>query len=130
MDNNPAENAIRLNVIGCKNWLFSVSEAGAKANAICLSLAETAKINGNDFFQYLVKLLNGLPNIPIQQKPEFFTRLHALVKKYPSHMFKIASYLKKTQIAGHSLCIPGKCAYFCIPGLQIHISVKGISSLI
>ena len=26
-----------------KNWLFSVSEAGAKANAICLSIAETAK---------------------------------------------------------------------------------------
>ncbi|WP_370621868.1 transposase [Bacillus sp. JCM 19034] len=46
MDNNPAENAIRPNVIGRKNWLFSVSEAGAKANAICLSIAETAKSNG------------------------------------------------------------------------------------
>ncbi|WP_371861932.1 transposase [Lysinibacillus fusiformis] len=32
MNNNQAENAIRR-----KNWLFSVSEAGAKANAICLS---------------------------------------------------------------------------------------------
>lgn len=28
IDNNPAENAIRPNVIGRKNWLFSVSEAG------------------------------------------------------------------------------------------------------
>jgi len=34
-DNNPAENAICPNVIGCNNWLFSVSEAGTKANAIC-----------------------------------------------------------------------------------------------
>lgn len=50
IDNNPAENAIRPNVIGRKNWLFSVSEAGAQANAICLSLAETAKANGIDFY--------------------------------------------------------------------------------
>ena len=70
IDNNPAENAIRPNVIGRKNWLFSVSEAGAKANAICLSLAETAKGNGIDFYQYLVKLLTDLPNLDIHQKPE------------------------------------------------------------
>jgi len=70
IDNNPAENAIRPNVIGRKNWLFSVSEAGAKANAICLSLAETAKANGIDFYQYLVKLLTDLPNLRIHQQPE------------------------------------------------------------
>ena len=69
IDNNPAENAIRPNVIGRKNWLFSVSEAGAKANAICLSLAETAKANGIDFYQYLVKLFTDLPNLPIHQQP-------------------------------------------------------------
>ena len=69
-DNNPAENAIRPNVIGRKNWLFSVSEAGAKANAICLSLAETAKANGIDFYQYLVKLMAELPNVPFHQEPE------------------------------------------------------------
>ncbi|WP_369794262.1 transposase domain-containing protein [Lysinibacillus sp. A1] len=47
-----------------------MSEAGVKANAICLSLAETAKTNGIDFYQYLVKLLTELPNLPIQQQPE------------------------------------------------------------
>ena len=31
IDNNPAKNAIRPNVLDRKNWLFSVSEAGAKA---------------------------------------------------------------------------------------------------
>ncbi|MCQ6283038.1 transposase, partial [Bacillus sp. EB600] len=46
IDNNPAENAIRPSVVGRKNWLHSVSEAGAKANAISLSMAETAKANG------------------------------------------------------------------------------------
>ena len=70
IDNNPAENAIRPTVIGRKNWLFSVSEAGAKANAICLSLAETAKANGVDFYKYIVKLLTDLPNLPIHQQPE------------------------------------------------------------
>lgn len=70
IDNNPAENAIRPNVIGRKNWLFSVSEAGAEANAICLSLAETAKANGIDFYQYLVKLLTELPNLSVHQYPE------------------------------------------------------------
>ncbi|MCB7069227.1 transposase [Caldibacillus sp. 210928-DFI.2.22] len=70
IDNNPAENAIRPNVIGRKNWLFSVSEAGAKANAICLSIAETAKANGVDFYQYLVKLLRDLPNLDIHRNPE------------------------------------------------------------
>ena len=74
IDNNPAENAIRPNVIGRKNWLFSVSEAGAKANAICLSLAETAKANGIDFYQYLVKLLTELPNLPIHQQPEILNQ--------------------------------------------------------
>lgn len=70
IDNNPAENAIRPTVIGRKNWLFSVSEAGAKANAICLSLAETAKANGVDFYKYLVKIFTDLPNLPIYQQPE------------------------------------------------------------
>jgi len=70
IDNNPAENAIRPNVIGRKNWLFSVSEAGAKANAICLSIAETTKSNGVDFYEYIKKLFTDLPNLSIQQKPE------------------------------------------------------------
>ena len=74
IDNNPAENAIRPNVIGRKNWLFSVSEAGAKANAICLSIAETAKSNGVDFYEYIKKLLTDLPNLDIYQNPEILNQ--------------------------------------------------------
>jgi hypothetical protein len=70
IDNNPAENAIRPSVIGRKNWLHSVSEAGTKANAICLSIAETAKSNGVDFYEYIKKLLTELPNLGIHQNPE------------------------------------------------------------
>lgn len=74
IDNNPAENAIRPSVIGRKNWLHSVSEAGAKANAICLSIAETAKANGVDFYRYLLKLLADLPNREIYQHPEILNQ--------------------------------------------------------
>ena len=74
IDNNPAENAIRPSVIGRKNWLHSVSEAGAKANAICLSIAETAKANGVDFYRYLVKILTDLPNLDIHRKPEILNQ--------------------------------------------------------
>lgn len=74
IDNNPAENAIRPSVVGRKNWLHSVSEAGAKANAICLSIAETAKANGVDFYQYLVKLLTDLPNLDINRNPEILNQ--------------------------------------------------------
>ena len=55
--NNGAENAIRPLTLGKKNWLFSTSEAGGKANAIYLSLVETCKANHIDFRQYLEKLL-------------------------------------------------------------------------
>lgn len=74
MDNNPAENAIRPSVIGRKNWVFSVSKAGAEANAICLSMAETVKANGVDFNQYLVKLLTELPNQDIHRAPEILNQ--------------------------------------------------------
>jgi transposase len=70
IDNNPAENAIRPNVLGRKNWLFSVSEAGAKANAICLSIAETAKSNGVDFYEYIKRLFTDLPTLGVHQNPE------------------------------------------------------------
>jgi len=59
LNNNPAENAIRPNLIGRKNWLFSVIEAGAKANATCLSIAETLKRNCIEFFEYIKKLLTS-----------------------------------------------------------------------
>ncbi|MFC4356249.1 transposase, partial [Chryseomicrobium palamuruense] len=70
IDNNPAENAIRPTVIGRKNWLFSVSESGARANAICLSVAETAKANRIDFYKYLVMLLSELPSLDIRKNPD------------------------------------------------------------
>ncbi|WP_238600686.1 transposase domain-containing protein [Metasolibacillus meyeri] len=43
---------------------------GRTNKEICLSLAETAKTNGIDFYQYLVKVLTELPNLPFHQQPD------------------------------------------------------------
>ena len=61
IDNNLAENTIRPFVIGRKNWMFSQSVAGVKANANLYSLVETAKANGLDAFAYLERVLTELP---------------------------------------------------------------------
>jgi hypothetical protein len=53
IDNNLAENAIRPFTLGRKNWLFSNSQAGAKASANLFSLTETAKANGINPYDYL-----------------------------------------------------------------------------
>ena len=45
IDNNAAERAVKLFVIGRKNWLFSNTSKGAKSSAIIYSIIETAKAN-------------------------------------------------------------------------------------
>ena len=61
MDNNLIENAIRPFVIGRKNWLFSVSQEGARASASFYSLIETAKANGLEPSRYLQYLFEKYP---------------------------------------------------------------------
>ena len=62
IDNNRAENVIRPFVIGRKNWLFSKSQAGARASANLYSLIETAKANGLNPYDYLKTIFTELPN--------------------------------------------------------------------
>ena len=62
IDNNAAERAIRPFTIGRKNWMFSKSQAGAKASANLYSLTETAKANGLNPYTYLKHIFKALPN--------------------------------------------------------------------
>ena len=64
IDNNRAERAIKPFVIGRKNWMFCTTASGANASAILYSLIETAKANGLTPFNYLMFLLEELPNQP------------------------------------------------------------------
>ena len=49
------ENAIRPFVVGRKNWLFSDSPKGASASAMLCSLVVSAKMNGLNAEDYLVR---------------------------------------------------------------------------
>jgi len=62
IDNNQIENSIRPFAIGRKNWMFSNSQAGAKASANLYSLVETAKANGLNPYEYLRWVFTLLPN--------------------------------------------------------------------
>jgi transposase len=61
IDNNPAENAIRPFVVGRKAWLFSDTQAGARASALIYSLVETTKANGMEPYLWLRNALRALP---------------------------------------------------------------------
>lgn len=61
MDNNYAEQAIRPFTIARKNFVLMESSNGAKASAILFSLAETAKANAINTYQYFELLLTEIP---------------------------------------------------------------------
>ena len=52
MDNNAAEQSIRGFYISKKNWVTIDTVARAKANTIIHSIAETAKANGLEAYDY------------------------------------------------------------------------------
>jgi len=70
IDNNFIENAIRPFAIGRKNWLFSNSQAGARASANLYTLIETAKGHGLEPYQYLRQVFIKLPQAKTAQDIE------------------------------------------------------------
>lgn len=63
LTNNRAERAVKPFVIGRKNFLFSDTDRGAKASALCYSIIETAKLNKLNPMAYLSHLLTELPKL-------------------------------------------------------------------
>lgn len=61
IDNNGIENKIRPFAVGRKNWMFSTSQAGARASANLYSLIETAKANKLNEYDYLKWVFAKLP---------------------------------------------------------------------
>lgn len=64
IDNNPAENSIRPNALGRKNWLFTGTEQAGKRAAVIQSMFATAKLNGVEPYSWLKDTLEKLPNWP------------------------------------------------------------------
>lgn len=66
MDNNIAENALRLVSLGRKNWLFFGSDHGGERGASLYSLIGTCKLNGVDPERYLHHVLDVIADWPVE----------------------------------------------------------------
>ena len=61
MDNNASERAIRGFCIGKKNWQVIDAINGAKTSAVIYSIAEIAKANNLNPYEYFKRLLTVIP---------------------------------------------------------------------
>jgi transposase len=64
IDNNRAENQLRLVAVGRKNWLFAGSFAGARRAAVLYSLVQSCRLIDVPPFDYLKDVLRRLPTHP------------------------------------------------------------------
>src|SRR5690606_22559106 len=62
IDNNKIENQIRPVALGRKNFLFAGSHESAQRIAMIYSLLASCKVNSTDPTQWLIKVLEELPN--------------------------------------------------------------------
>ncbi|GET11832.1 IS66 family transposase [Ligilactobacillus agilis] len=65
LSNNPVEQAIRPATLVCKNSLFAITIAGAKANAIWYSLIQTA-IDVSKYLNYIFSLLEQRKEVDVE----------------------------------------------------------------
>jgi transposase len=65
LTNNRAERVVKESVMGRKNWEFSATFEGAKANAVALTLIMTAKLNHLNPETYLYRILKKLTEVDI-----------------------------------------------------------------
>lgn len=70
MTNNDAERSIKKFCVGKHSWHIIDSKNGAKASAMMYSIAETAKANGLNPFEYFSYLLDQLKEYPRNDVPE------------------------------------------------------------
>lgn len=73
--NNASERNMKSYVIGRKNWLFSTSPQGAEANAIWMSIVESAKANKTnprEYIEFLLKNVSQLSKQEIENKLEAY----------------------------------------------------------
>lgn len=64
IDTNHLERALRVIPMGRKNWMFCMTEVGAKSVGIIQSLLVTCKLHGVDPFVYLVDVLQRISTHP------------------------------------------------------------------
>src|SRR5262249_28142628 len=63
IDNNLAEQHVKMIATGRKNWLFTGSENGGKTMAVLFSVVSSCQRHGHDPFVYLRDVLTRLPDL-------------------------------------------------------------------
>ena len=85
IDNNAAERALRVVVLGRKNYLFAGSDAGGERAAAIYSLLGSAKLNGIDPESYLRNVLARIADHPIKRIEELLPWNVEASLKLPIH---------------------------------------------
>jgi transposase len=89
IDNNRAENQLRLVAVGRKNWLFAGSFEGARRAALLYSLVQSCKLIDVPPFAYLKDVLRRLPTHP-----------HRLIAQLPAPLMHPQRRRRETARAG------------------------------
>ena len=75
ISNNLCETHIRPFATGRRAWLFADTPKGATASAVAYTLAESAKANDLNVYEYFCHILTQMPNNNFQNHPEEIERL-------------------------------------------------------
>lgn len=87
IDNNVAEQAVKIPAIGRKNWMFVASETGGERAAILLSLTASCKACGVEPWAWLRDVFERLPTLPPDELPELLP--DAWLQSHPDHRWEI-----------------------------------------
>ena len=98
LSNNKVERAIRPFAVARKNWLFSDSVEGAKANAVYYSLIESAKINNLNIYKYITYLLETLPQYENLNDEEILQHFLPWSKDLPENILNYQGTYKELEI--------------------------------
>jgi hypothetical protein len=75
IDNNVAEREMKRIAIGRKNWLFVGSDNGGQTAAVLYSFTSTCHRLGVEPWAYLKDVLERLPTLPTERRPEALAEL-------------------------------------------------------
>ncbi len=75
LDTNHLERALRVIAMGRKNWIFCWTELGAEQVGIIQSLLVTCKLQGINFYDYLVDVLQRVSEHPDSRVIELTPRI-------------------------------------------------------
>ena len=91
LDNNDAERSIKQFCVGKKNWQIIASMNGARASAMLYSIAESAKANGLNPYEYFSHMFTELAKYPRNGAPE------EVVEELMPWSDKLPDKVRKTQ---------------------------------